>query len=281
MSTGPQVAVLRSDSVSVARVRSDRVAKTESVAIPNSDSFSTIVQLRPFKDHRLWRNGRLVHDGSHSQGALSITHLVEDWRCEHRSAFDNIRFTIDRGALRDFLLDNGKVDLPRLKCESGQVDSVVYHLGQALLPALADPDNADNLYVDHVLLAFQAYLVGRYGGVDLAPARQHGLSRHQLAAATAYLAEHASRKISMTEVASICDLSTSHFIRTFKKSTGRTPHRWLTERRIQMAQNLLLSETPIAEIAVSCGFTDQSHLTHVFSSICGASPAAWRRMQRK
>ncbi|THK39242.1 AraC family transcriptional regulator [Ensifer sp. MPMI2T] len=267
--------------MSVAHVRSEHVVEKESIAIPNSDSFSTIVQLRPFKDHRLWRNGRLVHDGSHAQGALSITHLAEDWRCEHRSAFDNIRFTIDRKVLSDFLLDNGKANLPDLKCESGQIDPVMYHLGQALLPAVADPENADKLYVDHILLAFQAHLVSRYGGVDLAPVRQHGLARRQLAAATAYLTEHASRKISMTEVASICDLSTSHFIRAFKKSTGRTPHRWLTEHRIQKAQDLLLGKTPIAEIAVSCGFTDQSHLTHVFSSICHVSPAVWRRMQRK
>ncbi|MCA1439462.1 helix-turn-helix transcriptional regulator [Ensifer sp. IC4062] len=281
MPIGTQVTVLRSESMSVAHVRSEQVAKKESIAIPNSDSFSTIVQLRPFKEHRLWRNGRLVHEGSHAQRALSITHLAEDWRCEHRSAFDNIRFTIDRTILRDFLLDNGKSNLADLKCESGQTDPVVYHLGQALLPALADPENADKLYVDHILLAFQAHLVSRYGGVDLAPTRQHGLARRQLAAATAYLAEHASRKISMTELASICDLSTSHFIRAFKKSTGRTPHRWLTEHRVQKAQDLLLGETPIAEIAVSCGFTDQSHLTHVFSSICLVSPAVWRRMQRK
>ncbi|WEX90496.1 AraC family transcriptional regulator [Sinorhizobium garamanticum] len=280
MSIGTQVTVLRSESMSVAHVRSEHAVKKESIAIPNSDSFSTIVQLRPFKEHRLWRNGRLVHDGSHAQGALSITHLAEDWRCEHRSAFDNIRFTIDRKVLSDFLLDNGKASPPDLKCEPGQIDPVMYHLGQALLPALANPENADKLYVDHILLAFQAHLVSRYGGVDLTPAR-HGLSRRQLAAATAYLAEHASRKISTAEVASICDLSTSHFIRAFKKSTGRTPHRWLTEYRIQKAQDLLLSETPIAEIAVSCGFTDQSHLTHVFSSICRVSPAVWRRMQRK
>ncbi|MDK1491863.1 AraC family transcriptional regulator [Sinorhizobium sp. 7-81] len=281
MPIGPQVTVLRSESMSVAHVRSDHVGKHESIAIPNSDSFSTIVQLRPFKDHRLWRNGRLVHDGGHAQGALSITDLAEDWRCEHRSQFDNMRFAIDRKVLQAFLRDNGKGGLARLKCEPGQIDPVVHHLAQALLPALSDPQNADSLYVDHALLALQAHLVSRYGGVDLASVQPHGLSKHQLTAATAYLAEHASRKIAMTEIASICGLSTSHFIRAFKKSTGRTPHRWLTEHRIQKAKSLLLGETPIAEIAVSCGFADQSHLTHVFSAICDVSPAAWRRMQRK
>ncbi|MDK1389081.1 AraC family transcriptional regulator [Sinorhizobium sp. 8-89] len=281
MPIGPQVTVLRSDTMSVAHVRSDHVGKQESIAIPNSDSFSTIVQLRAFKDHRLWQNGRLVHDGGHAQGALSITDLAEDWRCEHRSQFDNMRFAIDRKVLQAFLRDNGKGGLSRLKCEPGQIDPVVHHLAQALLPALSDPQNADSLYVDHVLLALQAHLVSRYGGVDLASVQAHGLSKHQLAAATAYLAEHVSRKIAMAEVASICGLSTSHFIRAFKKSTGRTPHRWLTEHRIQKAKGLILGETPIAEIAVSCGFADQSHLTHVFSSICDVSPAAWRRMQRK
>jgi AraC-like DNA-binding protein len=59
---------------------------------------------------------------------------------------------------------------------------------------------------------------------------------------------------------------------------GLSPHRWLLNRRIALAQRLIYeSATPLNEVAVSCGFADQSHLTRVFLRNVGSSPAAWRR----
>jgi transcriptional regulator GlxA family with amidase domain len=57
-----------------------------------------------------------------------------------------------------------------------------------------------------------------------------------------------------------------------------TPHKWLQLRRIQQAKTLLLeSSIATAEIAVICGFADQSHLTRVFTRIVGTPPSGWRR----
>ena len=82
-------------------------------------------------------------------------------------------------------------------------------------------------------------------------------------------------------LASQCGLSRSHFSKAFKISMGLPPHRWLMRHRIARAQAALArSDESIAEIAVSCGFADQSHLTRVFHAVVGASPAAWRRRRR-
>jgi AraC family transcriptional regulator len=57
-----------------------------------------------------------------------------------------------------------------------------------------------------------------------------------------------------------------------------TPHKWLQLRRIQQAKTLLLeSSITTAEIAVICGFADQSHLTRVFTRLVGTPPSGWRR----
>jgi AraC family transcriptional regulator len=56
------------------------------------------------------------------------------------------------------------------------------------------------------------------------------------------------------------------------------PHRWLLMQRVKRAKELLRgTRTPIAEIAVTYGFADQSHLTRVFSKVFRVSPGAWRR----
>lgn len=82
----------------------------------------------------------------------------------------------------------------------------------------------------------------------------------------------------LSELARTCGLSGRHFLRLFKASTGAPPHRWLLRQRIERAKSLLESTSdPVSDVALACGFADQSHLTRVFRALVGASPAAWRR----
>jgi AraC family transcriptional regulator len=84
--------------------------------------------------------------------------------------------------------------------------------------------------------------------------------------------------LSLAQVAAQCDLSREHFSRAFKISTGLTPHQWRQLCRIDAVKQLLTgSSRSIADIALACGFADQSHLTRVFGRIVGTSPAQWRR----
>lgn len=261
-------------------MRSEQSDHIESGPIPQADAFSAIVQLRAFDNHRLWRNGRLVHEGGHQAGALAITDLSDEWRCHHRSSFDNVRFNISRRGLSDFSRAAGRPDFTGLDCKSGQMDPVVQGLAMALLPALSQPAHAGSLFIDHILLALQAHLLTRYGGVTLPAERGTGLSARQLNLATAFLAAAAADDMTIADIAAQCGLSTSYFIRAFRKSTGRTPHRWLLEYRAEKARQMLLGEASIAEIAVACGFADQSHLTRIFTALHGISPGNWRRQRR-
>ena len=82
----------------------------------------------------------------------------------------------------------------------------------------------------------------------------------------------------METIAKEAGLSRSHFHRAFRASMGAPPHRWLIERRIRRAQELMLTpDKPLAEIAIETGFADQPHFTRAFSKVVGASPGAWRR----
>ena len=75
-----------------------------------------------------------------------------------------------------------------------------------------------------------------------------------------------------------CGLSPRHFARAFRQSTGVPPHRWLMRHRVQRAKELLRRQAlSLADIALRCGFADQSHFTRVFSREVGFSPGQWRR----
>jgi AraC family transcriptional regulator len=67
-----------------------------------------------------------------------------------------------------------------------------------------------------------------------------------------------------------------HFARKFRETICCSPHDFFTARRIERAQRLLTNMLPISEIASSCGFADQSHLTRVFRRRVGATPRGIR-----
>lgn len=108
-----------------------------------------------------------------------------------------------------------------------------------------------------------------------------GLAAWQLDLAVQLLLGDIASDFPVALLASHCGLSRSYFIRAFKASMGLPPHHWLMHRRIEQAGDMLVqTNESIAEIAVSCGFADQSHLTRVFHAVVGTSPAAWRRRRR-
>jgi transcriptional regulator GlxA family with amidase domain len=105
------------------------------------------------------------------------------------------------------------------------------------------------------------------------------LTRLQERRVTSRLLDDLAGDTSLSELAALCGLSRSYFLRAFKQTVGMPPHRWLLMHRVKRAKELLRGTTmSIAEIAFTCGFADQSHLTRVFSKACHISPGAWRRL---
>ena len=73
----------------------------------------------------------------------------------------------------------------------------------------------------------------------------------------------------------------SHFARAFRDSVGLTPHSYIVRRRLLQAQELLAkTEQPLAEIALSTGFADQSHFTRRFHQFVGLPPRKFRAQHR-
>ena len=112
----------------------------------------------------------------------------------------------------------------------------------------------------------------------LPPRRPSGLAPWQLRRAQETMRSDPSQTFPIAAIATACKLSKSHFSRAFKVSTGLPPHRWLVEMRVESARELLVkSKAPLAEIAYTCGFADQGHMSRIFSRVTGISPGVWRR----
>jgi AraC family transcriptional regulator len=85
--------------------------------------------------------------------------------------------------------------------------------------------------------------------------------------------------VPLADVARECRLSSSHFQRAFHRTVGMPAHKWLLSRRIELAKEKLRDgRSSLSDVALACGFSDQSHLTRVFKRLVGISPGAWRRV---
>ncbi len=105
-----------------------------------------------------------------------------------------------------------------------------------------------------------------------------GLLPSQLRQALDLLVVRPGHPVTIAQVAEACGLSRGHFSEAFKRSVGQTPHRWLMARRIALAQELLGQPgVSISEVALACGYADQSHLTRDFRLALGMAPGAWQR----
>jgi AraC family transcriptional regulator len=108
-----------------------------------------------------------------------------------------------------------------------------------------------------------------------------GLSRRVLRAACDRIEAGIEDGVSLDELALEANLSRSHFARAFRQTTGLSPHRYLTARRLARARELLRDENlPLADVALGCGFSSQAHFTETFRRAAGVTPAAFRRSFR-
>ncbi len=108
-------------------------------------------------------------------------------------------------------------------------------------------------------------------------ARTGRLSGRRLQRAADYIRLRLSENIRLDHVAAAAGLSVFHFSRMFKKTTGLTPHRYLMKARVEKARQLLHEcDKTLTEIAIECGFYDQSHMSKVFRRLAGMSPVQFR-----
>ncbi len=131
-------------------------------------------------------------------------------------------------------------------------------------------------------LLLGASLLTQYAGMPkLGEVAHGGLAPWQKRKATEFLSDNLASKIRLHQVAKECELSVSHFARSFKETFGVSAHRWLVQERLRHAQHLLLkTSNPLIDIALQSGFSDQAAFTRIFTRDFGASPGRWRKHHR-
>jgi len=209
---------------------------------------------------------------------VNVIDLVSEPSCWARSAFDYVHYHVPREALEEIAGDLGFGPVGAFRLAIVEDDLVLAQMTKNILPYIGRRDELSPLAMDHFRLILGAHLLQRYGGGKNIRIAAGGLSTWQKRRAEALLREHLDGSVHLSELARECGLSVTHFARSFKASFGVSSHRWLVERRIELAMQLLIqTREPLVTVAIQSGFADQAAFTRTFHQILGMSPGRWRR----
>ncbi len=187
--------------------------------------------------------------------------------------------TIIERVVQDMVKPPARLELTRV---SFVQDMQLQQIGNAILTECQEGFPSGRLYGESLAMALTSRLVNNYSvrhihSVDTT----HGLPSWHLRKVIDFIERNIDTDLGLEDLANLAGFSEFHFSRMFKKSTGVTPHRYVTERRIACAKELLLrTQLPIKDISNQLGFGDQAHLSTAFKRVTGTTPKRFREQHR-
>jgi len=174
--------------------------------------------------------------------------------------------------------DKEPIDLAQLPPRLGFEDPMLRAALSRFQMMLRDPSFDTPGYAE-TLGALLAFELGRVLSRQRPPAtHKGGLTARQARLVIDYIESHLTEQTTISELARLLDLTRFHFIRAFKQAVGMPPHRFMVERRIDRAKELLASgDISVSEIATQTGFNSATQLTKAFRRIVGTTPSVFRR----
>jgi len=160
-------------------------------------------------------------------------------------------------------------------------DPLIHGIGLTLKSVIESQEQCSPLYIDSLTTALASHLIQHYcTRIYTLPTNACGLAKHCLQQTLDYIHASLDQTISLAALANLLGMSQYHFCKSFKQSMGMAPYQYVMQQRVERAKQLLKQkDLPIAEIALQCGFSDQSHFTKQFRQLTGGiTPKAYREI---
>jgi AraC family transcriptional regulator len=169
-----------------------------------------------------------------------------------------------------------------LRYESSFQDPLLAEIAFAILSELQTQTSAGRLLAETLASTLAARLVQNHAGPSLPEAgsrtQREGLDQRRLVRVLDYIEANLEGDLTLDRLASIACLSQFHFARAFKAAVGRSPHRYVSARRLERAKELLSdADRPLIDIALTLKFSCHANFTRAFRQATGQTPAQFRR----
>jgi len=226
-----------------------------------------------------WKHGTRFTRFDAQPGELLITPSGEGNAIRQRDPIEAFSCCLSPDRLRSLAEQEWEPHGQTIEIVAGfNRDAELWGLGQRLAARLRSPVAGSRLFAETLVTQIAIKLLWDYSSL---PRRTHTpeekLADPRLRRVIDYLHGSFGEEISLDGLAAVAGLSPNYFLHAFKQTTGRTPHRYLTELRIAKARELLQNpHRSIVDISLAVGFSSQSHFTTVFRRFMKTTPAAYR-----
>ena len=159
-------------------------------------------------------------------------------------------------------------------------DPLIQAIGLSLKEELESHGMGGSLYVDQLKTTLAVQLLRKY--CTRQPKLQEdndGLPPYLLKQARDYIHAHLNQKLKLEDIADMLGMSQYYFSHLFSRSMGIAPYQYVIQQRVEKAKQLLRQkrDLSIADIALECGFSHQSHLAKYFKQLTGVTPHKYRK----
>jgi AraC family transcriptional regulator len=233
-----------------------------------------------------WRINRQTHAGAKRTGTCTFlekdlpVHDIElDGTCE------SVNIWLDPVKLAHWFRDEPVARFsgyyqPHIMEENPQVLT----LTQMMVDEVAKGSPNGKVFAEALSMTLITYLAGHFAEKGYV-ARQrtvekvHRFSKARMQALEDYIREKLADNVSLTELASLTNLSARHFTRCFRETKGISPHQYILQVRIDKAKEMVVrGDRSMTEIALELGFASSAHFSDVFRRVAGISPSSFRLM---
>ena len=228
-----------------------------------------------------WIGGTFRPVTSWELGGMEMFDLQADPIALRPSSFESVHIHLPQETIQSYCDECNEAMIPNLKCTPGLRDDTIFRWVKMLLPFFGEAHRLPTFAIDELVLLFCSYTFKQYGRSPVPEVSTGGLAHWQQRRATRLISENLNGDLGLTELASACGLSPSHFARAFRRSFGIPAHQYLIQRRIEQAKAMIqYGNLPLKQVALECGFVDQPALNRSFRAVVGTTPGTWKRHNR-
>jgi AraC family transcriptional regulator len=180
-------------------------------------------------------------------------------------------------------IDLDKSVIASLRYERAFQDPLLAEIAYAILSELQAQTSAGRLLAETVASTLAARLVQHHTspssrGAGCSRSIPEALDRRRLARVLNYIEANLDGHLTVDHLASIACLSRFHFARAFKAAIGQSPHRYVSGKRLERAEALLVrGDQSLVDIALALNFSCQANFTRAFRQATGQTPGQYRR----
>jgi AraC family transcriptional regulator len=161
-------------------------------------------------------------------------------------------------------------------------DPHIEHIGWLIHQDHLNGNPNGRLWFENAAYTIANRLVRRSQAFKGSPVHGSKLPKWRLQAVYDYVEAQLAEDLSLRELAAVAGFSVPHFKALFTQTTGLPAHRYVVERRVERARQLLVRGAgSMAQIAMDVGFSHHSHMTRCFHRVLGITPIQFVGLNRR